>query len=156
WLRKLWFRPNALKQSGELAKISGAYLPFWTFDAQTQSYWTALAGYYYYETESYQEQDDEGNWVTKTRQGQKIPWEPASGYHEEFFDDELVGASRGLPEHLLRGISPFELPALAPYNPGFLSGFLAEQYQVDLAEGWEKAKASIESQLYSHCASEVP
>src|SRR5262249_51912350 len=62
----------------------------------------------------------------------------------------------GLPEHLLRGISPFELPALAPYNPGFLSGFLAEQYQVDLAEGWEKAKASIESQLYSHCASEVP
>lgn len=156
WLKGLWFRPNSLKQSGELAKIAGAYVPYWTFDAFTSSYWTAEAGYYYYETETYQEQDSEGNWQTKTRQVQKTRWEPASGHHEEFFDDELVCASRGLPEKLVGGLAPYELAALADYNPGFLSGFLAEQYQVDLSEAWELGKKSIEAQVYSHCAAEVP
>src|SRR4030095_8009148 len=122
----------------------------------TQSHWTAEAGYYYYETETYQEQDAQGNWVTKTRQVQRVRWEPASGYHEQFLDDELVCASRGLPERLLRGVCPFELQALAPYNPGFLSGFLAEEYQVDLPPAWEQAKESIQAQLYAACGSEVP
>jgi DNA-directed RNA polymerase subunit RPC12/RpoP len=156
WISHLWFRPNALKQSTALAKIAGAYLPFWTFDAYTSSYWTAEAGYYYYETESYREQDSEGNWTTKTRQVQKIRWEPAAGHHAEFFDDELVGASRGVPGNLLNGICPYELPALRPYDPGFLSGFLAEEYQVDLAAAWELGKASIQSQVVAHCAAEVP
>jgi DNA-directed RNA polymerase subunit RPC12/RpoP len=156
WLGHLWFRPNALKQSGELAKIAGAYLPFWTFDAFTSSWWTAEAGYYYYETETYQEQDEQGNWVTKERQVQRTRWQPASGYHEQFFDDELVCASKGLPQNLLNGVTPYQLEELTAYNPGFLSGFMAEEYRVDLPEGWEKAKQSMEGQLYSACASEVP
>lgn len=156
WLGKLWFRPNALKKSGELAKIAGAYLPFWTFDAHTASHWTAEAGYYYYETETYQETDSQGNSVTKTRQVQKIRWEPAWGHHEQFFDDELVCGSRSLPERLLMGVRPYQLEALVDYNPAFLSGFMAEEYQVALPEAWEAGKNSIEAQVYDACGREVP
>ena len=46
-------RPGDLKKMAELAQISGIYLPFWTYDANTQSWWEADAGYYYYVTETY-------------------------------------------------------------------------------------------------------
>ncbi len=156
WLNRLWFRPSALKRTGALAKLAGAYLPFWTFDAYTSSFWTAEAGYYYYVTVTYTERDAQGNMVTKERQEQRVRWEPASGQYSEFFDDELVAASRGLPERLLRNVAPFELPALVPYRAEFLSGFMAEQYQVDLPEGWQQAKESIQQQVYAACAGEVP
>ena len=52
WLGKLWFRPNDLKHRARVAEIGGVYVPYWTFDAQVESNWTAQAGYYYYETET--------------------------------------------------------------------------------------------------------
>jgi DNA-directed RNA polymerase subunit RPC12/RpoP len=156
WLGRLWFRPNDLKRLGQLAQITGAYLPFWTFDAFTSSHWTADAGYYYYETEDYQETDSQGNTVTRTRQVQRTRWEPASGYHEQFFDDELVCASHGVSDRLARAVCPYDLRELAPYEASFLAGFVAEEYQVDLREGWGCAQENMEEQVRQACAREVP
>ena len=71
--------------------VRGVYLPYWTFDAQVHADWQAESGYYYYETETYRDSDDE----TKTRQIQKVRWTPSNGQLDHFFDDELVCASRG-------------------------------------------------------------
>jgi uncharacterized Zn finger protein (UPF0148 family) len=156
WIARGWFRPNDLKHAGQLAKIEGAYLPFWTYDAFTSSHWTAEAGYYYYETESYQETDAQGNSVTKTRQVQRVRWVPASGSRQDFFDDELVCASRGLPTRLIRDICPYGLEQLVPYEAGFLAGFVAEEYQVGLDEGWGVARQQMEHEIQSRCAGDVP
>ena len=59
WLGHLWFRPNDLKRMAKLQEMGGVYIPFWTFDAWCRSDWTAEAGYYYYETEYYT--DEQGN-----------------------------------------------------------------------------------------------
>ena len=156
WIGSLWFRPNDLKHAGQLAKISGAYLPFWTYDAFTAAHWTADAGYYYYVSEQYTETDSEGRSVTRTRQVQRTRWEPASGYRQDFFDDELICASRGLPPDLIQGVCPYELGQVAPYDTAFLSGFTAEEYQIDLKEGWGMAKDRIQGKVYSLCAGDVP
>ena len=58
---------------------------------------------------------------TQTRQVQKIRWEPSSGALDHFFDDELVPASRGVQEEMLRKIEPFPTTnELVPYNAGYL------------------------------------
>jgi predicted RNA-binding Zn-ribbon protein involved in translation (DUF1610 family) len=152
WISSRFWSPNALKQMAQLAKISGGYLPFWTFDAYTSSHWTAEAGYYYYETETYRDSNGE----TQTRQVQRTRWEPAAGFRQDFFDDELVCASKGLPPNLISGVCPFDLTQLAPYDPGYLSGFTAEEYQVDLQGGWAQGKESIQRKVYSLCAGDVP
>jgi uncharacterized Zn finger protein (UPF0148 family) len=156
WISSLWFRPNDIKQAAQLGEISGAYLPFWTYDAFAVSHWTADAGYHYYETEHYQEQDAQGNWQTKTRQVQKTRWEPAWGTRQDFFDDELICASTGLPPKLIQGICPFDLGQLVPYDAGFLAGFVAEEYQIDLEGGWGQAHQRMEGEIYSRCAGDVP
>ena len=45
WLNSLWFRPGNLKERAALTGIQGIYVPFWTFDADSHSDWTAEAGY---------------------------------------------------------------------------------------------------------------
>src|SRR5205085_560909 len=57
-----------------------------------------------------------------------------------WFDDGLIPATRSLSQDGLRALEPWDLPEVKPYEPAFLSGFKAQQYQVGLAEGFEVMK----------------
>ncbi|HEX8707212.1 MAG TPA: hypothetical protein VF723_03035, partial [Pyrinomonadaceae bacterium] len=141
WIASRWFAPNALKRFASPEAIDGVYLPFWTYDANTMSYYTGQRGEHYYETESYVETDAQGNRQTKTRQVQRTRWYPAAGTVTRWFDDLLIPATRSLPQNRLRALDPWDLSELRPYEPAYLSGFKAQRYQVELAEGFEQAKA---------------
>ncbi len=106
-------RRRALKRRALTDTVRGVYLPYWTFDAQVEADWTAEAGHYYYETETYVV-----NGQTRTRQVQRIRWEPAAGHVSHFFDDDLVCASVGVQPALVRGIEPFPTHELKPYDAG--------------------------------------
>ncbi|MGA1872904.1 MAG: hypothetical protein ACMUHY_04470 [Thermoplasmatota archaeon] len=155
WLGKGLFRPNDLKKIKRLRKLNGIYLPFWTYDCTTHAEWTAESGYYYWETETYSDYED-GKWVTKTRDVRKIRWEDSRGKRDDLFDDTLILASRGIDENIAEEIYPFHLSALVPYKPDFLSGWMAEEYSVDVHEGWRKAKGKVESTVHDRCAGDVP
>jgi hypothetical protein len=151
WLGGLWFRPNDLTKASRVTDIAGAYIPFWTFDAATQSYWTAEAGYYYYVPVQRVQ-----NGKTVTVMEQRIRWEPASGELSKFFDDVPVPASRGVDHELCESIEPYPTADLIPYEPSYLSGFLAEENAIDLDEALEMAKTRMRSDLYKACGNEVP
>ncbi|MBI5387694.1 MAG: zinc ribbon domain-containing protein [Verrucomicrobia bacterium] len=153
WYGSRWFAPNKLKRAALTDTVKGVYIPYWTFDAQVHADWTAESGYYYYVTETYT--DAQGK--TQTRQVQRIRWVPSSGSLDHFFDDELVPASRGMQPAMLRKIEPFPTTTdLVPYNPGFLSGWVVERYQIDLVAAAQQARQNMESQMRSLCASQVP
>jgi hypothetical protein len=86
----------------------------------------------------------------------RIRWEAASGFLEKFFDDVPVGASKGLPRPLLQGLEPFPTKNLLAYDPSFLSGFLAEEYAVDLPDALREARARMEAEIRSACAAQIP
>lgn len=157
WLGRGWFRPNAVKQIARNAeaRVQGVYLPFWTFDANTFSHWTAEAGHYYYVTERYTVNVN-GRRETRTRQVRKVRWVPASGTHSQFFDDVLVYATRSIKERILERIYPYDTTQLVPYLPQYLAGWRAEEYQIDLEEGWKIGQQIIRDRLHSACAQEVP
>ena len=144
WYGIRWWAPNALKSRALTDTVHGIYLPYWTFDAQVHADWTAEAGYHYYETESYT--DAQGR--RQTRQVQRTRWVPASGSIEHFFDDELVPASKGVDAALLRKIEPFPTTTdLKPYDPGFLSGWAVEQYQIDLIAAAQHSREIMDRKL---------
>jgi transcription elongation factor Elf1 len=158
WLGRGFFRPSPVKKIARdaEAKLQGVYLPFWTYDAFTSSWWRAEAGYYYYVTESYWTTDDKGNRVQRTRQVQKIRWEPAAGSLQLTFDDVLVPATESVERAMIERIYPFDTKALVTYEPGFLSGWGAEAYTVDLRSGWATGQAIIQEWVRQACADEVP
>jgi DNA-directed RNA polymerase subunit RPC12/RpoP len=157
WLGRGWFRPNEVKRIARHAeaRLQGVYLPFWTFDAQTESRWRAEAGHHYYVTERYTVTVN-GRRETRTRQAQRTRWEPAAGRHQEFFDDVLVYATQSVHEEILQRIYPYDTTKLIPYRPQYLAGWRAEEYQIGLDEGWKLGQNIIRGRLRDACAREVP
>jgi len=153
WYGNRWFAPNALHSRALTDTLHGVYLPYWTFDAQAHAEWTAESGYHYYETESYTDSDGR----SQTRQVQRTRWEFSSGALEHAFDDALVPGSRGVPTEMLRKIEPFPTSTdLKPYDPGYLSGWVVEQYQIDLAAAARDARARMDAEVERRCAAAVP
>src|SRR4249920_1684920 len=148
WYGSRWFAPNKLKHAALTDTVKGLYIPYWTFDAQVHADWTAESGYYYYEEETYR--DSEG--AIKTRQVQKVRWVPSAGSLDHFFDDELVPASRGVQPDMLRQVEPFPTKELVPYQPGFLSGWVVERYQIDLVAAAKAAQDEMDSEMERLCA----
>lgn len=151
WLSSLWFRPDDLSQKSSLSELKGVYVPFWTFDAATHSAWTADAGFDYQVAVQVEE-----NGQVHTRYETRTRWEPSSGVLEHFFDDLPVAASRGLPPDLARAIEPFPTAELLPYEPSYLSGFLAEEYAVGPKEALASAEGRMTQELTALCGREVP
>ena len=145
WINSRWFAPDALKRFAVPGAISGVFIPFWTYDSHTTSYYTGQRGQYYYETEYYTTTDSSGNQVQSSRQVQRTAWYPAAGTVTRWFDDVLVSGTKSLPNQALAELEPWDLPELKPYDPAFLAGFKAERYQVDLADGFAMARGIMAS-----------
>lgn len=125
--------------------LHGIYLPYWTFDAHVECPWEAEAGYHYYTT------DDKGNRQQHTR------WEYASGHVSQFHDDLLVPASKGVHASLLAELEPFPTTtALLPYDPGYLTGWVVEQYQIDLIEAAQNSRDRMNEIVRQECSNQVP
>lgn len=151
WQKSLWFRPNDLKDSSRLTSMQGVYIPFWTFDAATYSKWEAEAGHYYYV-----DVDAVENGRRVTRRERRVRWEWVSGDLQLFFDDVPIPASRGIDARLSEKIEPFPTTDLTPYEPSYLSGFLAEENAIDLPEALDSAKERMRGDIRAACAAEVP
>ncbi len=146
WLNRRWFAPSKAKRMATLSKISGVYMPHWTYDAETTSLYVGQEGHHYYVTVPVTVTRD-GKQVTEMRQEQRTRWSPTRGIVQNDFDDVLVAGSRRLEEHLLSRVRPFDLQRLCRYQAGFLSGFLSEKPSVSLNEGWETAQAEIDAAM---------
>lgn len=140
WLSTRWFAPNALKKLAYHEGVSGIYLPHWTYDAHTLSYYSGERGEYYYVSENYMETDAQGKQVMRTRQVRHTSWHPVLGQVERWFDDVLVAGTKSVNKKHLDSLGNWDLHILKPYDPAYLAGFKAQRYEVELGEGFEVAK----------------
>lgn len=154
WLRKLWFRPNALRRAN-LDSGVGIYVPAWTYDCDVDSRWRAEAGHYYYVTQSYTVHVN-GKSQTRTRRVRKTRWVPARGRRQDSYDDIQVLASKGLAPQVASRLGPFDTSELVLYQPEYLAGWAAEEYQIDLLQGWDLARERVIKTQYRRCSGDVP
>lgn len=139
WLGRLWFAPPGLSDYARKGRdLNGIYVPYWTYDADTESEYNGQRGTVYYVTRTVMR---EGR--PHRIQEQKIRWTPVSGRVRRFFDDILVLASSSLPKRHTDGLAPWDLSGLEPYAPEFLAGFRAEGYTLALDDGFTEAHAHM-------------
>lgn len=140
WLGRLWFAPNGLKQYARKGrKMQGIYVPYWTFDAATQSSYRGERGTVYYETRTVMRDGKR-----TTQRVARVRWRAVSGVVARGFDDVLVLAARSLPPAHTDALEPWDLAAMEPYRPQYLAGFRAEGYTVELDEGFNVARAKMD------------
>lgn len=143
WYGRQWFAPNRFRAKALTDTVKGIYLPYWTFDASADAAWTADSGTYY--------------WVRQgNQQVRQVRWTPVSGELTHAFDDDLVCASRGVDAGRLRGVEPFPTTnALVPYDPGYLSGWTVERYQIDLLAAAQQSRVQMDDELRTFCAQQI-
>jgi len=155
WLNKLWFAPNEVKKYARAdTKLTGIYLPYWTYDSHTDSTYTGARGDTYYVKESVSDIQN-GRQVTTVKRVPKIRWSNVRGRVSRFFDDVLIGASLSLPRQILDRLLPWDLENLVPYDENYISGFQSELYQVNLDEGFDRAKQVMDGMIHQDIAHDI-
>ena len=143
WIKGKLFAPSIVKKNTLPEAFQGVYLPYWTYDAQTTSNFTARAGYDKKVT------DDDGKTHIKT------DWRRVNGVYQKFFDDATVMASKRQGNSGVKACEPFDFTKMVPYSPKVLAGFVAERYSIGLKEGWESAQKTIQFRLRSNISDHV-
>jgi len=127
--------PDSFNKENRINSIQGVYLPFWLFDANAK-------GHIRYKATKTKAWSDSNYNYTKTdfysvvREGgisfEKIP----------------VDGSEKMDDNYMDAIEPFEYVDLKDFQTAFLSGYIAEKYDMDADASKERAakriKASVE------------
>jgi hypothetical protein len=121
----------------------------------TYTQYTGERGDDYTETEYYTETDASGQQVQRSRQVTKTRWTRVSGMVQHFFDDVLILASHSVPERLMGGLAPWDLPNLEDFRAELLSGFQTERYAVGLREGFDRAKQVMDGVIRQLCTRDI-
>ncbi len=149
WLKSLWFAPGELKKyARDDTPLNGVYIPYWTYDSNTNTSFSGLRGDIYYVQQTVAVIEN-GRRVHRNVSVPKIRWSPVSGHTARHFDDVLIGATRTLPRKLTDWLGPWGLSKLIPYQEEYLSGFQSEIYQVDLDEGFDTARSIMDTTIRS-------
>ena len=132
------FLPKAFTKGNHIQEIKGVYVPFWMFNGRAE-------GHVEYEgliSHVHTEGDYE---VTTTehydvRRGGDIAFEKVP-----------VDASSKMPDDHMDSIEPYNYKDLKPFSTAYLPGFLADKYDVSVADSQERADsrctASLEAAL---------
>jgi uncharacterized CHY-type Zn-finger protein len=139
WLGSLWLAPSGLRDAARSRRPDGVYVPFWTFDARTETTYSGQRGDTYTVSRTVT-RNGKPTRVSETR----IRWRGVRGRVARAFNDVLVLASTSLPKSHTDALEPWDLQALTPYRPDFLAGFAAEGYHVGLEDGFTEARAVMD------------
>jgi predicted RNA-binding Zn-ribbon protein involved in translation (DUF1610 family) len=140
WLGRLWFAPSDLVRFARAERrLQGIYVPYWTYDAETETEYTGQRGTIYYEVENVAVMVGGKRQMSK-QQVAKMRWQGVRGRVAREFDDVLVLGATSLPQRFTDAIAPWDLTALSAYEPRYLAGFRAEGYTVPVEEGYGRAR----------------
>ena len=146
WVKKRWFAPNALKNLYQSGKVTGMYLPYWSFDNNAESSYTAEGGID--RTETYEEDG-------KTKTETVTDWYYVNGQVKNKFINIIMRASKTLDDELIKNLGGFNVENTISFNSGYLSGYNSEIFKVPMREGYEEAKKKMENKIYETIELEV-
>ena len=111
WIKKRWFAPNSLKKTYQEGRLTGLYIPFWTYDAKADGWFTGRGG----RTRTYRDKDGHTHTTTD--------WYPVRGSVGQFFNDLQVCASEKSNSKYLNDVLPYDtVNDIKPYSPQYISG----------------------------------
>ncbi|MGV9677935.1 hypothetical protein ACWDSJ_21885 [Nocardia sp. NPDC003482] len=135
WVAGRWFAPNDFKKYKRTGSFAPVYHAYFTYDAQTYSWYEGERGIEY--TESYR--DDDGNTRTVTR----VRWYPVAGEVARDFVDVPVLANDTVDRSRIKALEPWPVADATGYSPEYLAGHLARTYDRDVEELLPEAQATM-------------
>lgn len=131
WCSKRWFLPSDFKSQQQLEKMSGVYIPFWLADCKSDADITAIAK----KVRSWTSGDTR---YTETKE--------YTAHRSAIIDFKKVPAdgSSKAEDKLMDAIEPFDYNEMKPFSMSYLSGYMAEKYDIGKLDVLPRIKSRIE------------
>jgi len=130
WIKKKIFTPKMFKLDEEIEKITGIYAPFWLFDCKALG---STSG--------------KGKKVTSYKSGEYIVTREKHYYvareGEAVYEKVPVDSSKKLDDELMMMIEPYNYKDLTDFSMQYMTGFLAEMYDVEKEESEKVMKERV-------------
>jgi len=147
WASSRWFAPSGF--AGQLdadGRLKGVYLPYWTYDADTQTDYRGERG-----DSRTTSRMVNGKFVTQTY----TEWSAVSGRVEYNFDDVIVPASDSIPPDIASVLTNWDKKKYVLYNEQFEKGFLTELYKHDFLQSYPAAKRQMDAYISALVRAEI-
>lgn len=155
WLAGLWFAPSDLSRKAEAeARLEGLYLPFWTYDCDTETEYRGARGLCITRHVPVA-REVQGRLVIEMRPVVELQGTPVSGRVARHFDDVLVPATATLPLHDLGRAGRWNTQALRPYAPEWPAGFRSGFYDIPLDRGFAEAQALMRAVIETDIRADI-
>ncbi len=138
WAKRRFFAPRAFKKEVKPEKIKGTYVPAFTFDTHTVTYYTGRLGKYYTKRVRV-------NGKIQTRR--ELRYFFISGVFVWNFDDVLIQATTRIRQKDIDKLCPFETNESNEYASEFLHGYTAQGNEKSGEECWGEAKSLIYAEI---------
>jgi N2,N2-dimethylguanosine tRNA methyltransferase len=122
--------PKIFKDQNRIEEIKGIYVPYWLFDADAD-------GYARFKAENHRTWSDSSYIYHETTHYSVV----RSG--DIGFDHVPVDGSSKMPDIIMESIEPFNYSEAVDFETAYLSGFLADKYDVDSAHCQPRANERI-------------
>ena len=122
--------PDSFRDENHLDEIKGVYVPFWLFDAEVD------ANIRYHATKVRTWSDSKYRY-TETRHFALLRAGNIA------FDAVPVDGSSKMADDLMESIEPYDLSQAVDFQTAYLSGYLADKYDVDAKTSVERANTRI-------------
>lgn len=146
WAKKRFWAPRDFKTHLLPLSLKGVYLPFYTYDSDTFSSYTAEAGTHYYVSVPHTVTQN-GKTTTVMRQERRTSWRRVSGHYEKFYDDVWVKAFSEDRDIDVLPREDYDASSVMPYSSEYLSGFSAQMYTKSVLDGFSDAKEEINGRI---------
>ena len=121
------FLPAIFKKKNHLQEIKGVYVPFWMFSGKADGrvYFKTINNrkwsdsYFYYTEESVYRVEAEG---------------------DISYDNVPIDASTKMPDDLMDSLEPYNMADAVSFNTGYMAGYMADKFDVDMEKCLERAK----------------
>lgn len=134
--------PKVFKNQNHIDEIKGVYVPVWLFDAEADAQMI-------YKAEKIRRRSDnefnyiERNYFSVRREGSVM------------FENVPVDGSKKMADELMESIEPFDAGGAVEFQTAYLSGYLADKYDVTAEESVERANQRIKNTTEQIFASTV-
>ncbi|MCL2834185.1 MAG: hypothetical protein FWD78_13525 [Treponema sp.] len=126
--------PNSFKDENRVNSIQGVYLPFWLFNAKT-------SGYIRFRAAKTKTWSDSSYNYTKTDYYSVVREGSLN------FEKVPVDGSQRMDDSYMDAIEPFDYGQIKDFGTAYLSGYLAEKYDVDADASKTRAGARMKASL---------
>ena len=131
-----YFLPGTFTSENHLEEIKGVYVPFWMFDGKAD----ASATYNATRTTLHRTSTEEITTTTHYR---------IKRCGNMSFEKIPVDASTKMPDKYMDSIEPYNYSELKEFNTAYLPGFLADKYDVEVENSWDRADSRCEATIKS-------